>query len=198
MGQPAQTPPLEIARLVVEAQREEEERIPSTLAQLTQAVLDDNDELAEFHAIRGKALRSRAEQRRYHELLADLSMIESAKEDLLDAAGSDEPLDQEEEIERLVQLKYLRSALDWKENPHRGEVLTAIVEVLFADAPEGPKDRRGSVLGDKVDLYQHLLISDPDEARRVRQDAVGSELAALFLHAEMMLSSPEEAAQNVP
>ncbi|EYF02745.1 hypothetical protein [Chondromyces apiculatus] len=61
-------------------------------------------------------------------------------------------------------------------------------EVILAElATDVAKDRRGSVLGAKVELYQHLLISHPEGAERVRRSAQGTQVERLLMHAESML-----------
>jgi hypothetical protein len=191
------TPLLEVSRLVEEAVLQEEERTPSTMAEITESVLEEDPELAEFHRIREKSLRTKAEKQQYHGMLADPVRIHAAKEDLLAGVEADEDPTQEEEMRRILQLEYLTSAMDWTDNPRGDEVRGAITDVLLAELPTTvTANRRGSVLGDKIDMYQHLLVGHPGQARIVRNEATGTPLERLFDHAEKMLISPTEAAHE--
>jgi hypothetical protein len=191
------TPLLAMPRLFHEAQWQEQYQTPSTLVKLVESVLNSDRELAEFYKLREKALRTKAEKQRYKEILADPIRIQAAKEELLEATETDEDMSQEDEIRRLLQLRYLKSALDWADNPRHGDALDSIKDVLFAELPATmPESRRGSVLGDKIDLYQHLLIGHPKQAQMLKQEAMGTKHEAIFALAEKILNSPVEAAND--
>lgn len=191
------TPILPVHQLIEEAVAQEHDHTPSTVAEISESILEDDPELAEFQTLRGKALRTKDEKRRYQQMLADPARIEAAKEDLLAAVEAGAELVQENEVRRLMQLKYLTSSADWKQNPARDKALNAIMEVVLADLPQDlPSDQRGSVVGDKIDLYQHLLIGDPEQARAIKAEAAGTAVERVLAHAEKMLSSPVEAAQE--
>ncbi len=139
-----------------------------------EVVLAGDPVLRRFFELRKKALRTKAEQRDYQEMLADEELIREAQDELL-SAYSDGDVDQSEELRRLQRIQYLNAALAWKENPARQAALTSVLDVLLADVPVSMgKAVKGSVFGDKFDLYQHLLLSDPDRAKALLAQVRGT------------------------
>lgn len=129
-----------------------------------ETVLAADPVLRRFFELRKKALRTKPEQRDYQDMLADEELIREAQDELL-SAYADGEVDQSEELRRLQRIQYLNAALAWKDNPARQAALASVLDVLLADVPlTMGKAAKGSVLGDKFDLYQHLLLSDPDRA----------------------------------
>lgn len=139
-----------------------------------EATLAADPVLRRFYNLRKKALRSKLEQAEYQALLADEALLEEAKAELADGYSADE-LDQSEELRRLLRLQYLNAALAWTDNPARTKALSAIEALLLAEIPAGvPKTVRGSLMGDKFDLYQHLMLADPERAKALLALASGT------------------------
>lgn len=194
----SKTPLLEGSQLMQEAILEDADQTPSTLTQIDEMVLENNASMAEFAKIREKSLRTREEQRRYEAMLADPIRILESKEMLLAATATQE-LSQEEELERIHHLKFLTAAADWSDNPQRMAVFEAITEVVLAELPPDMSDeQRGSILGDKVDLYQHLVVAHAQQAQKIKQDAEGTSNERILVFAENMLKAPEETANATP
>lgn len=140
---------------------------------LTQ-VLNEDLTLRRFHDLRQKALRTTAEQKDYQAMLADTNLILEARDELR-GAYSNTGIDQGEELRRLQRVQFLNSAVAWKENPARPTALAAISELVLEDIPKSlVKEAKGSLLGDKIDLFQHLMLSDPDKAQLLLALAQGT------------------------
>jgi hypothetical protein len=130
--------------------------------------------LRKFYNLRRKALRTSAEQHEYLAMISDRKMIEDARDGLL-AAISSKAVDQVEEIKRLQHIQFLNSALAWADNPERATALSAVSDVVSQDVPAGtPNAVTGSVLGDKFDLFQLLVLTDPDQAKALLARAQGT------------------------
>lgn len=144
-------------------------------------VLAADPELRKFHDLRKKALRTAAEQQDYLAMISNAKLIDDARKDLLAAASADD-LDQGEEIERIQHIEFLNSALAWEDNPSRSKALEAVTQVVMADIPaETSKPVAGSVLGDKFDLFQLLMVSDPDQAKALLAQARGTASEKILL-----------------
>jgi hypothetical protein len=149
----------------------------SSTAGLEEAVgvlLDTDENLRKFYNLRKKAVRTAAEQQDYLAMISDVKLIANARKDLLEAIAQAD-VDQVEEIKRLQHIQFLNSALAWADNPVRGQALEAVTEVVMQDIPTtAPKSVTGSVLGDKFDLFQLLMLSDPDQAQALLAKARGT------------------------
>lgn len=194
-------PLLPLPRLFEEArQQTENKREPwsadsdeGSLDGSIQRMLERNPELAKFYELRRKALRSSAEQQQYLDMMASPEILAGAKDNLLAALHGTE-ITQEGEMERVMHVRYLSSALTWEDNPQRDQVIASINEVLLAELPSGlPSDLRGSVLGDKVELYQYLLLTNPDIADEIMARAKNTKLENVLLAARRMIQPADEA-----
>jgi hypothetical protein len=137
-------------------------------------LLASEPQLRKFYNLRRKALRTSAEQHEYLAMISDRKMIEDARDGLL-AAISRKDVDQVEEVKRLQHIQFLNSALAWADNPERATALTAVSDVVNQDVPSAtPKAVIGSVLGDKFDLFQLLVLTDPDRAKALLAGAQGT------------------------
>jgi hypothetical protein len=137
-------------------------------------LLASEPRLRAFYNLRRKALRTAAEQQEYLALISDREMIEDARDGLL-AAISRKDVDQVEEIKRLQHIQFFNSALAWADNPERASALSAVSDVVSQDVPAGtPGAVVGSVLGDKFDLFQLLVLTDPEQAKALLAKAQGT------------------------
>lgn len=145
-----------------------------TLEDAVGELLDTDPNLRKFYNLRKKAVRTSAEQQDYLAMISDVKLIAQARKDLLEAIAQQD-VDQVEEIKRLQHIQFLNSALAWADNPVRGQALEAVSEVVMQDIPSGaPKSVTGSVLGDKFDLFQLLMLSDPEQAQALLAKARGT------------------------
>lgn len=168
----------------------------SGLDDTLEEVLDADPELRKFQGLRRKALRTSAEQQDYLRMISDARLIEEARRDLL-AAFTDHEIDQREELKRLQRIQYLNSALAWADNPKRAAAVDAVTAVLLAEIPAGAsKSSKGSALGDKLDLFQILMLSDPDLAVQLLAKTRGTPLEKIFQLAWASGSSPRKGASQ--
>lgn len=157
-------------------------------------LLASDPQLQKFYNLRRKALRTSTEQQDYLGMIADARLIAEARQDLLSAASGLE-LDQENELRRLQRIQYLNSALAWADNPRRAEVVRTVTDVLLAEVPRAaPSSAKGSMLGDKLDLFQILMMSDRAEAEALLTRARGTPLEKVFELAWSTGAPPREAA----
>jgi hypothetical protein len=71
----------------------------------------------------------------------------------------------------------------------------AVTAALLAEIPAGAsKSVRGSALGDKLDLFQLLMLSDPDHAVHLLSRTRGTPLEKIFQLAWASGSSPRKSA----
>jgi hypothetical protein len=155
-------------------------------------LLDADPRLRQFYSLRRKALRTSAEQQDYLRMISDESLIADARADLL-AAFSSREVDQREELKRLQRIQYLNSALAWADNPERAAAVDAVTDVLLAEIPTGAsRSVKGSALGDKFDLFQLLMLSDPDRAAHLLAKTRGTPLENVFQLAWATGSSPRK------
>jgi hypothetical protein len=139
-------------------------------------VLDTDPVLSKFHELRRKALRTSIEQQEYLAMISNKQLIANARADLL-ASISRTELDQHEEVLRLQRIQFLNSALAWEDNPERAEAVEAVSAVVMMDVPSTlSNEAKGSVLGDKFDLFQLLMLSDPTQAEALLANARGTSM----------------------
>ena len=143
-------------------------------------LLESEPRLRAFYNLRRKALRTAAEQQEYLALISDRQMIDDARDSLL-AAISKREVDQVEEVKRLQHIQFFNSALAWADNPERAKALGAVSDVVNQDVPAGtPQAVVGSVLGDKFDLFQLLVLTDPEQAKALLAKAQGTSRATVL------------------
>ena len=147
-----------------------------TLDEIFEEVLSEDPMLRSFHLLREKVIRTAKEKSDYQSMLADKALLTESYNEL-SAAYINKNLDQGEELRRLMRIQYLNAALDWRDNPSRSIALDAIRQLLlaqFSSSDDRSAVAYGSLLGDKFDLFQHLMLSDPQEAERLLAQAKGT------------------------
>lgn len=138
------------------------------------AVLDSDPQLRKFYNLRRKTLRTAEEQQDYLAMISDPKLIAAARKDVLDAFSATD-VDQSNELRRLQRIQFMNSALAWGDNPERAKALEAVSEVVMVKLPEGASNAvLGSLLGDKFDLFQLLMVSDPAQAEALLAQARGT------------------------
>lgn len=155
-----------------------------------------NPQLGSFYALRTKALRTSGEQKQYRDQLSNRAMLAAARDGLLTAQrGGKEPMSQQGEIERILHIRYLSSVANMQAGDTRQDALNAMADVVLAELPAGlTSDARGSLLGDKVELYQYLLLNDRARADELMKRANGTPLVPVLLAAKGMIEPTDSAA----
>lgn len=161
-----------------------------------QRMQEANPRLGRFHTLRGKALRTSEEQQQYLDMLADPTMLAAARDNLLGALKATE-ISQEEELERVMQIRYMSSAVTWEGNPQRDQVIASMTELVLAELPTGlPPEIRGSLLGDKMELYQYLVMNNPALADDLLARVKGTKLEPVLLAARRMIDPANSDVQS--
>lgn len=168
---------------------------PGSMESAVKDVQRANPQLGEFYSLRTKAIRTSREQRHYHELLADPAMLAAAREDLLSAQrGGQESMTQRAELKRILNIRYMASAANLEDNPNRQNAMAAMADVVMAELPPGlARDARGSLLGDKMELYQYLLLNDRARADDLMMRAKGSRLEPVLRSATALIEPIDSA-----
>lgn len=137
-------------------------------------------ELKRFVELRAKVVRTDDEAREYGKLLQDPQRIHAAKEDLTRISEND--LDESRQLQRIFQINFLDSALSWKANPARPEVLDAVKDAIRTNPIDSwmTDELKKSLVGDKMELVMILRGTFPEEADAIRQDLRRSPIAKVI------------------
>jgi hypothetical protein len=150
------------------------------MANILRPLLANDVQLDTFMYFHNRPLLDEAGTARYHQFLSDPAMLAAVKHDLLypeetkvDAAGN---------IKRLMKIDYLREAVEWQDNPARGEIISQVGDMLLTDNyPTGMgMDMRLSLSGNKMELYELLSEVAPDQAASLLQASKGTRLENLL------------------
>ena len=150
------------------------------MANILRPLLANDVQLDTFMYYHNRPLLDEAGTKRYHEFLSDPAMLAAVKHDLLypeetkvDVAGN---------VKRLMKIDYLREAVEWQDNPARGEIITQVGDMLLTDNyPAGMgMDMRLSLSGNKMELYELLSEVAPDQAAALLQASKGTRLENLL------------------
>ena len=157
--------------------------IPRRSEDALRSALSTDKALATFKLLSDKALRTSEEEHQYSGLISDRARLLVAKDDLLSMDPS-----QESEMKRIVQVKFLADSYFWKDNPERALAHQMMMEVLLHEFPaETSKDVLKSLYGDKIELYQYLLMGEPSEAEKILTMAYGTQMEKVFRAAAGMI-----------
>ena len=172
-----QTPFLPMEQLLSEVNAGDRSRgVPRKSEDALRSALSTDKELALFKLLSDKALRTSEEERQYLKLISDPARILVAKRDLLSVAPS-----QESEMKRIIQVKFLANSYFWKDNPEGVLTHQTISDVLLYEFPaDTTTEVLKSLYGDKIELYQYLLMGDPPEAAEILTRATGTPLEKVF------------------
>ncbi len=123
--------------------------------------------LKKYEGFSHKALPTREEQEKIHQLLAEPSLIKESQKTLLGA--TEYSFSSKGQKRRMESVDFLYDALRWKENPNGDLAVRAVLAVLDRDlgALRVPRDLKRSFAGDQIELYQILLRTRRDLARKV-------------------------------
>lgn len=152
------------------------------MANVLRPILANDVQLDTFMYYHNRPLLDEASKAHYHEFLSDPAMLAAVKHDLLypeetkvDAAGN---------IKRLMKIDYLHEAVEWQDNPARGEIISQVADMLQTDNyPAGMgMDMRLSLSGNKMELYELLSEVAPDQASALLQSSKGTRLEPLLAY----------------
>jgi hypothetical protein len=152
------------------------------LGDLLEIVLKDDKELDRYMYYHNRPLLDAPSRLQYQKLLSDPEMLAHVQEDLLYPEEKKET--RVGDLKRLIDIDYLRDALDWSENPMRDTVLSHVSDILLTDNfPEDMgMDMRVSLAGNKMELYELLYDNAPERADTVVQASKGTRIEAMLTY----------------
>lgn len=145
-------------------------------------ILANDRQLDAFMYYHNRPLLDDASAAKFHELLSDPATFAAVKHDLL--YPEETRAEEAGNIKRLMKIDYLRDALEWKENPRRGELVALVSEIILTDnyPAEMTMDMRVSLSGNKMELYQLLYEIAPDQASAALLASRGTRLEPMIAH----------------
>jgi hypothetical protein len=150
------------------------------LADVMHKVLASDHQLNTFMYYFNRPLLDEADKEKYHQLLADRSVYAGVEHDLL--YPEETTADQASNIKRLMKIDFVREALEWKDNPQRGEMISMVKDMLLTDnyPADMAMDMRLSLSGNKMELYEMLNDMAPDQAAAILKASRGTRLEKMF------------------
>jgi hypothetical protein len=150
------------------------------LADVMHKILANDHQLNMFMYYYNRPLLDEADREKYHQLLSDRSVYAGVEHDLL--YPEETKADQASNIKRLMKIDFVREALEWKDNPQRGELIAMVKDMLLTDnyPPAMGMDMRLSLSGNKMELYEMLDDMVPDQAAAALKASRGTRLEKMF------------------
>lgn len=149
-------------------------------SEVMRAVLGGDSMLSEFWGYHKQVLKDEEQREGYRALLSNPTMLAKVREDLRSPGETDQAF--QRNLKQLIEIDYLREALDWEDNPRREEILGLIEELILEDTFGQGRDTgmRYSLATVKRELYELLHDHDPARARGVVEASRGSRLEELI------------------
>lgn len=143
------------------------------------SILKKDEKLARFRNFHNRVLLDGPTREEYRKVLSDPEIMNAMAEGLMDPGKG--PAEPEEQYRRLMQIDYFKAALNWKDNPKRGEVLALTGKVIGHDnfASEQPKDRREMLAGGKMEMFRMMYEEDAAKTGELVASAKGSRMEPL-------------------
>lgn len=157
----------------------------SPLDEMRDRVMIAHPDLAQFRHLQRKVLLHPEEKESLRGIYQDPQLRDAAKLDLL--AENEKTFSEDRQFLRLYRVEYLGMGLEWKDNPHRAEMLTTVQEVILAKNIHTNQDLelRRSLAGDKVELFMILLHNDRAQAELMLDQNRGTDLEKLLAYAKV-------------
>lgn len=135
-------------------------------------------------SLKTKVLRTQAEKDELYDKLGSRPLIQEAKSILqaqyqLPAAS----ISDRNQSLRMNAVEFLSSALNWKENPARQEVIETFRDLLKEEFPQRIGLYRSSIIGDRVELFGALALAEPKEAKALLREVEGTPSEKVYLFA---------------
>ena len=147
---------------------------------LKQKLFKKEPKLAQFDYFREHVLLDSVTREDYRKLLADKDMLQKVREDLLHPTDPKDTM--ESNVKRLMEIDYLREAMDWKEHPDRKNLLSEVERIILEDSftAEMPADIKRSLAATKMELYEIFSAQAPERALAMVEKARGTRLEKLM------------------
>lgn len=164
------------------SEREEQEEDWGNLFPTAHALFEKDRFLARFGYYYKHVLLNHEGRLQYEKLLADIRIHRQVRQELLFPNEQQETT--EGTLRRHIELRYLREALSWPENPQRQPLLTMITDMIVEDnflSDQSP-GLRMSLAGDKIELFEILTEQNPAGAQALAARARGGRLEGLLVY----------------
>jgi hypothetical protein len=147
---------------------------------LKQRLFKTEPKLAQFDYFREHVLLDSVTREDYRKLLADKAMIEKVRNDLLHPTERKDTT--ETNVKRLMEIDYLREAMDWKEHPGRKDLLAEVEQIILEDSftADMPPDVKRSLAATKLELYELYSAQAPERALALVDKARGTRVEKLL------------------
>ena len=149
---------------------------------MKQKLFKKEPKLAQFDFFREHVLPDSNMRNDYHELLADKAMLAQVRQDLLYSMESKDSM--ESNVKRLMEVDYLREAMNWKDHPDRKDVLSEVESIILEDSfnAQMPMSVKRSITASKLELYELLSNQDPARALALVDQARGTRLEKMLAY----------------
>lgn len=147
---------------------------------LKQKLFKKEPKLAQFDYFREHVLLDSVTREDYRKLLADKAMLEKVRNDLLHPTDLKDT--NESNVKRLMEIDYLREAMDWKEHPERKDLLAEVERIILEDSftADMPVDVKRSLAASKMELYEIYSAQAPERALALVGEARGTRLEKML------------------
>jgi hypothetical protein len=121
--------------------------------------------LSQFQNLSETVLKTEKQKDDYRNLLKDEAMIASASQFLMESHY--DPKKDHLELVRIDRLNYLASALSWKENPARQQVVRAMEDLIteLKIPKDIPHEAKKAMVGDQIEALMTLIEQAPESAQ---------------------------------
>jgi hypothetical protein len=147
---------------------------------LKQRLFKKEPKLAQFDYFREHVLLDSVTREDYRKLLADKAMLAKVRNDLLHPTDRKDTT--ESNVKRLMEIDYLREAMDWKEHPGRKDMLAEVEKIILEDSftADMPADVKRSLAATKLELYEIYSAQAPERALALVDEARGTRLEKML------------------
>lgn len=146
-------------------------------------IFDKNPHLATFLDFKNRPLLDPAARAEYERFLSNEEVIRSARAGLLDSGDPDYSL--AESITREMNADFFETAMKWKNNPLREQLIDTIKEIVLNDNfNEGQSEfAQKSLAQSKINLFRILYETNAEHARTMAARAHGTRMESLITYA---------------
>jgi hypothetical protein len=147
---------------------------------MKQQIFKKDPQLAQFDYFREHVLLDSATREDYRKLLADKAMIARTRDELIHPQITKVAMPTT--VKRLMQIDYLREAMDWQQHPQRSELLGDVERIILEDSftAEMPPDVKRALAATKLELFEILYKQDASRAQALVEKARGTRLEKML------------------
>jgi len=149
-------------------------------------------ELKQFSNLNSIVLKGADQESEFHKLLEDPFLIQKSQQILADS--NQQPFSEKNQELRKSAIDFMEQAIDWQDNPKRNQVLSHLKNLLEIRVSELeiPGEQKGSLGGDRIELFGILAEAEPSAAKKILEGASGTRDEKLYLYALDMYGLKEK------